>query len=71
MRGVDPRGHGVMGEMERVKKYFDKIKDAEDPTKSTSFFPFFPFSPLLFILFHATFPVLLMFVFCDTDVLHR
>ncbi|KZS91581.1 hypothetical protein SISNIDRAFT_487249 [Sistotremastrum niveocremeum HHB9708] len=34
VRGVDVRSHGVMSEMERVKKYFDKIKNAEDPSKN-------------------------------------
>ncbi|KAI0673735.1 hypothetical protein C8Q78DRAFT_1018635 [Trametes maxima] len=32
-RGIDPKSHPVIGELERVKQYFDKIKNAEDPEK--------------------------------------
>ncbi|KAI0652455.1 hypothetical protein C8Q79DRAFT_937766 [Trametes meyenii] len=32
-RGVDPKTHPVIAELERVKQYFDKIKNAEDPEK--------------------------------------
>lgn len=29
-RGIDPRTHPVIGELDRVRQYFDKIKSAED-----------------------------------------
>ncbi|KAI0274955.1 hypothetical protein BC834DRAFT_965413 [Gloeopeniophorella convolvens] len=32
-RGLDPRTHPVITELDRVRQYFDKIKDAEDPAK--------------------------------------
>ncbi|KAI0778772.1 hypothetical protein BD413DRAFT_511636 [Trametes elegans] len=32
-RGIDPKTHPVVAELERVKQYFDKIKSAEDPEK--------------------------------------
>ncbi|EKM61415.1 uncharacterized protein PHACADRAFT_24615 [Phanerochaete carnosa HHB-10118-sp] len=32
-RGVDPKTHHVVQELDRVRQYFDKIKNAEDPTK--------------------------------------
>lgn len=32
-RGVDPRTHPVIAELDRVRQYFDKIKNAEDPAK--------------------------------------
>ncbi|KAH9932004.1 Sas10/Utp3/C1D family-domain-containing protein [Epithele typhae] len=35
-RGVDPKTHPVVAELERVKQYFDKIKNAEDPEKRKS-----------------------------------
>ncbi|THG99876.1 hypothetical protein EW026_g2567 [Hermanssonia centrifuga] len=33
-RGIDPKAHPVIAELDRVRQYFDKIKDAEDPAKS-------------------------------------
>ncbi|KAF7791607.1 hypothetical protein EIP86_002624 [Pleurotus ostreatoroseus] len=35
MRGVDPKTHPVVAELDRVRQYFNKIKDAEDPAKRT------------------------------------
>ncbi|THH12281.1 hypothetical protein EW146_g7757 [Bondarzewia mesenterica] len=32
-RGLDPKTHPVVGELDRIKQYFGKIKDAEDPAK--------------------------------------
>ncbi|KAI0308104.1 hypothetical protein B0F90DRAFT_1680184 [Multifurca ochricompacta] len=32
-RGLDPKTHPVIAELDRVRQYFDKIKDAEDPVK--------------------------------------
>lgn len=32
-RGLDPKAHTVIAELDRVRQYFDKIKDAEDPAK--------------------------------------
>ncbi|KAI9454830.1 hypothetical protein F5148DRAFT_1369944 [Russula earlei] len=32
-RGLDPKTHPVIAELDRVRQYFDKIKDAEDPAK--------------------------------------
>ncbi|KAI0714939.1 Sas10/Utp3/C1D family-domain-containing protein [Earliella scabrosa] len=32
-RGIDPKTHPVVGELDRVRQYFDKIKNAEDPEK--------------------------------------
>ncbi|KAG9042729.1 hypothetical protein FS837_010466 [Tulasnella sp. UAMH 9824] len=32
-RGIDPATHPVMGQMTEIAKYFNKIKDAEDPAK--------------------------------------
>jgi exosome complex protein LRP1 len=32
-RGLDPKTHTVIAELDRVRQYFDKIKDAEDPAK--------------------------------------
>ncbi|KAG8991587.1 hypothetical protein FRB90_001296 [Tulasnella sp. 427] len=32
-RGIDPATHPVMGQMTEISKYFNKIKEAEDPTK--------------------------------------
>ncbi|KAI0828907.1 hypothetical protein BC628DRAFT_1178282 [Trametes gibbosa] len=32
-RGIDPKTHPVVAELDRVKQYFDKIKNAEDPEK--------------------------------------
>ncbi|KAF8273035.1 hypothetical protein EI94DRAFT_1564974, partial [Lactarius quietus] len=32
-KGLDPKTHPVVTELERVRQYFDKIKDAEDPAK--------------------------------------
>ncbi|KAG2118143.1 Sas10/Utp3/C1D family-domain-containing protein [Suillus discolor] len=29
-RGIDPKTHPVIGELDRVRQYFDKIKNAED-----------------------------------------
>ncbi|KZV87489.1 hypothetical protein EXIGLDRAFT_620572 [Exidia glandulosa HHB12029] len=31
--GVDPKTHAVVAELERIKQYFAKIKQAEDPEK--------------------------------------
>ncbi|CAA7268100.1 unnamed protein product [Cyclocybe aegerita] len=30
-RGIDPRTHSVIGELDRIKQYFDKIQKAENP----------------------------------------
>ncbi|KAJ4485672.1 Sas10/Utp3/C1D family-domain-containing protein [Lentinula aciculospora] len=30
-RGIDPKSHPVVAELERVRQYFEKIKDAENP----------------------------------------
>ncbi|KAK1218695.1 hypothetical protein PQX77_018594 [Marasmius sp. AFHP31] len=35
-RGVDPKTHPVISELERVKTYFDKIKNAESPPQRTT-----------------------------------
>ncbi|TBU49288.1 hypothetical protein BD309DRAFT_947740 [Dichomitus squalens] len=32
-RGIDPKSHPVAAELNRVRQYFDKIKNAEDPEK--------------------------------------
>ncbi|KAI0684769.1 hypothetical protein BC835DRAFT_1388170 [Cytidiella melzeri] len=32
-KGVDPKTHPVIAELDRVRQYFGKIKDAEDPAK--------------------------------------
>ncbi|KAF8506282.1 hypothetical protein BU17DRAFT_57778 [Hysterangium stoloniferum] len=32
-RGINPKTHPVIGELDRVKEYFGKIKNAEDPEK--------------------------------------
>jgi len=32
-RGIDPKSHPVIGELDRIKQYFDKLKNAEDPAK--------------------------------------
>ncbi|KAL1951352.1 hypothetical protein VTO73DRAFT_501 [Trametes versicolor] len=32
-RGIDPKTHPVVAELDRVRQYFDKIKNAEDPEK--------------------------------------
>jgi len=32
-RGIDPKTHPVIAELDRVRQYFDKIKNAEDPEK--------------------------------------
>ncbi|KAM5532258.1 hypothetical protein V8D89_014097 [Ganoderma adspersum] len=32
-RGIDPKSHPVVAELDRVRQYFDKIKNAEDPEK--------------------------------------
>lgn len=32
-RGIDPRTHPVIGELDRIRQYFDKIKNAEEPEK--------------------------------------
>ncbi|TFY73680.1 hypothetical protein EWM64_g10331 [Hericium alpestre] len=34
-RGVDPKTHPVIAELDRVRQYFDKIKNAENPPKRT------------------------------------
>ncbi|KAL6304885.1 hypothetical protein BKA93DRAFT_252896 [Sparassis latifolia] len=34
-RGIDPKTHPVIGELDRVRQYFDKLKNAEDPPKRT------------------------------------
>ncbi|KAF5392426.1 hypothetical protein D9757_002295 [Collybiopsis confluens] len=31
-RGIDPKSHPVINELDRVRQYFDKIKDAENPS---------------------------------------
>ncbi|EIN14413.1 C1D-domain-containing protein [Punctularia strigosozonata HHB-11173 SS5] len=31
--GIDPMAHPIIQELERVKKYFEKIKEAEDPAR--------------------------------------
>lgn len=33
-KGIDPKTHPVVAELERVRQYFAKIKDAEEPEKS-------------------------------------
>ncbi|BEJ17774.1 hypothetical protein CspHIS471_0700420 [Cutaneotrichosporon sp. HIS471] len=33
MRGIEPDNHGVTKELDRVKGYYDKVRDAEDGTK--------------------------------------
>ncbi|TDL28159.1 C1D-domain-containing protein [Rickenella mellea] len=35
-RGMDPKTHEVVAELNRVKAYFEKIKEAEDPAKRRS-----------------------------------
>ncbi|KAI0304595.1 hypothetical protein BC826DRAFT_977107 [Russula brevipes] len=32
-RGLDPKTHPVIAELDRVRQYFDKLKDAQDPAK--------------------------------------
>lgn len=32
-KGLDPKTHPVITELDRVRQYFDKIKDSEDPAK--------------------------------------
>ncbi|KAI9444913.1 hypothetical protein H4582DRAFT_1806483 [Lactarius indigo] len=32
-KGLDPKTHPVIAELDRVRQYFDKIKDSEDPAK--------------------------------------
>ncbi|KAH9065854.1 hypothetical protein EDB87DRAFT_1574294 [Lactarius vividus] len=32
-KGLDPKTHPVVVELDRVRQYFDKIKDSEDPAK--------------------------------------
>ncbi|KZT30935.1 C1D-domain-containing protein [Neolentinus lepideus HHB14362 ss-1] len=32
-KGIDPKTHPVVAELDRVRQYFDKIKTAEDPAK--------------------------------------
>ncbi|KAH9050545.1 hypothetical protein EDB84DRAFT_1613115 [Lactarius hengduanensis] len=32
-KGLDPKTHPVVAELDRVRQYFDKIKDSEDPAK--------------------------------------
>ncbi|KAI0073960.1 C1D-domain-containing protein [Panus rudis PR-1116 ss-1] len=32
-RGIDPKTHPVIHELDRIRQYFDKIKNAEDPDK--------------------------------------
>ncbi|EIM83619.1 uncharacterized protein STEHIDRAFT_149083 [Stereum hirsutum FP-91666 SS1] len=32
-RGIDPKTHPVIAELDRIRQYFDKIKEAEDPAK--------------------------------------
>ncbi|KAI0049277.1 C1D-domain-containing protein [Auriscalpium vulgare] len=32
-QGIDPKTHPVIAELDRVRQYFDKIKEAEDPAK--------------------------------------
>ncbi|KIK70537.1 hypothetical protein GYMLUDRAFT_32574 [Collybiopsis luxurians FD-317 M1] len=34
-RGIDPKSHPVITELDRVRQYFDKIKDAENPAART------------------------------------
>ncbi|KAI0726144.1 hypothetical protein C8Q72DRAFT_784275 [Fomitopsis betulina] len=34
-RGIDPKTHPVITELDRIRQYFDKIKNAEDPAKRT------------------------------------
>ncbi|CCM03645.1 uncharacterized protein FIBRA_05789 [Fibroporia radiculosa] len=34
-RGLDPKSHPVIAELDRIRQYFDKIKNAEEPPKST------------------------------------
>ncbi|KZT73217.1 C1D-domain-containing protein [Daedalea quercina L-15889] len=35
-RGIDPKTHPVVTELDRIRQYFDKIKNAEDPEKRTT-----------------------------------
>ncbi|EED80213.1 predicted protein [Postia placenta Mad-698-R] len=35
-RGIDPKTHPVVAELDRIRQYFDKIKNAEDPAKRTA-----------------------------------
>ncbi|KAH9837349.1 uncharacterized protein C8Q71DRAFT_597725 [Rhodofomes roseus] len=35
-RGIDPKTHPVISELDRIRQYFDKIKNAEDPQKRTA-----------------------------------
>jgi hypothetical protein len=35
MKGVDPAEHEVVGELERIKKYYAKIRAVEEPETST------------------------------------
>ncbi|KAI0640012.1 hypothetical protein C8Q77DRAFT_101196 [Trametes polyzona] len=39
-RGIDPKTHPVVAELDRVRQYFEKIKNAEDPEKSAHSPPF-------------------------------
>ncbi|TFK56777.1 C1D-domain-containing protein [Heliocybe sulcata] len=32
-KGIDPKTHPVVAELDRIRQYFDKIKNAEDPAK--------------------------------------
>ncbi|EPT03438.1 hypothetical protein FOMPIDRAFT_1116381 [Fomitopsis schrenkii] len=34
-RGIEPKTHPVIAELDRIRQYFDKIKNAEDPAKRT------------------------------------
>ncbi|EPQ60312.1 hypothetical protein GLOTRDRAFT_118629 [Gloeophyllum trabeum ATCC 11539] len=35
-KGIDPKTHRVVGELDRIRQYFEKIKNAEDPAKRKS-----------------------------------
>ncbi|KAG2155686.1 Sas10/Utp3/C1D family-domain-containing protein [Suillus clintonianus] len=36
-RGIDPRTHPVIGELDRIRQYFDKIKSAEESEEKSKF----------------------------------
>ncbi|KAG8987852.1 hypothetical protein FRB90_003105 [Tulasnella sp. 427] len=49
-RGIDPATHPVMGQMTEISKYFNKIKEAEDPAKRTFTLPYLASPPLTPVL---------------------
>ena len=36
LRGIDPAKHDVTVELDRIKKYYAKIKDVEDPARASN-----------------------------------